>query len=131
VGEGKDVRQIDEILLKAGHAKSDVARLAGVSLCSVKRIAQESPVLHVDEVAKRARRQIGRPSRVANFRNQVVGMLQEEPDLVTLEILRRVRAGGYRGGKKALYSLVSSLALEVLAFHACQFGERRGGGESN
>jgi len=32
-----------EILLKAGHEKSEVARLAGISLCSVKRIAAEDP----------------------------------------------------------------------------------------
>jgi DNA invertase Pin-like site-specific DNA recombinase len=31
-----------EILLKAGHGKAEVARLTGVSLCSVKRIAQEA-----------------------------------------------------------------------------------------
>jgi DNA invertase Pin-like site-specific DNA recombinase len=30
-----------EILLKAGHGKAEVARLTGLSLCSVKRIAQE------------------------------------------------------------------------------------------
>jgi len=30
-----------EILLKASHSKAEVARLAGVSLCSVKRIAEE------------------------------------------------------------------------------------------
>jgi hypothetical protein len=83
--------------------------LAGVSLCSVKRIAQESPVRHVDDVAERARRQIGRPSTVTNFRKQVVGILQEEPDLATLEILRRVRESGYQGGKGALYTLVASL----------------------
>ena len=35
-----------EILLKAGHGKAEVARLAGVSLCSVKRIAEEVPVIH-------------------------------------------------------------------------------------
>ena len=34
-----------EILLKAGHGKTEVARLTGVSLCSVKRIAQEGPVM--------------------------------------------------------------------------------------
>ena len=34
-----------EILLKAGHAKTEVARLSGVSLSSVKRIAEESPVV--------------------------------------------------------------------------------------
>jgi hypothetical protein len=53
-----------EILLKAGHPKTEVARLAGVSLCSVKRIAEETPVLHVDDAAEREKRQIGRPSLV-------------------------------------------------------------------
>jgi hypothetical protein len=51
-----------EILLKAGHRKTEVARLTGVSLCSVKRIAQEGPVVHVDDAAERAQRQVGRPS---------------------------------------------------------------------
>jgi len=98
-----------EILLKAGHGKSEVARLAGVSLCSVKRIAAEDPVRHVDDSAERAKRQIGRPSMVATFRKRVLEMLQETPDLATLEILRRVREAGYRGGKTALYALVASL----------------------
>ena len=98
-----------EILLKAGHAKTEIARLSGVSLRSVQRIAEENPVLQVDDVAERAKRQIGRPSTVQNFRKQVVGILQEEPDLATLEILRRVRESGYRGGKSALYELVASL----------------------
>jgi transposase len=98
-----------EILLKAGRSKTEVARLAGVSLCSVKRIAQESPVVHVDDAAERSQRQIGRPSTVANFRKQVVGILQETPELASLEILRRVRETGYPGGKTALYALVASL----------------------
>jgi len=98
-----------EILLKAGHGKSEVARLAGVSLCSVKRIAAEGPVVHVDDEAERAKRQIGRPSMVATFRKRVLEMLQETPDLATLEILRRVREAGYQGGKTALYALVASL----------------------
>jgi hypothetical protein len=51
-----------EILLKAGHTKTEVARLSGVSLRSVKRIAQEEPVVHVDDEAERNQRQIGRPS---------------------------------------------------------------------
>jgi hypothetical protein len=51
-----------EILLKAGHAKTEVARLSGVSLRSVKRIAEESPVGHVDDARERTQRQIGRPS---------------------------------------------------------------------
>src|SRR5208283_2525773 len=86
-----------EILLKAGHGKAEVARLTGVSLCSVKRIAQEGPVVHVDDAAERVQRQIGRPSTVANFRKPI------------LEILQRVREAGYEGGKTALYALVASL----------------------
>jgi transposase len=98
-----------EILLKAGHPKTEVARLSGVSLRSVKRIAQEEPVVHVDDHAERNQRQIGRPSTVQNFRKQVVGILQETPGLASLEILRRVRSAGYQGGKSALYDLVASL----------------------
>ena len=98
-----------EVLLKAGHSKSEVARLTGVSLCSVKRIAQESPVMQVDDTAERAKRKIGRPSRVASFRKQVSEILQQAPDLASLEILRRVREAGYCGGKTALYALVASL----------------------
>jgi transposase len=98
-----------EILLRAGRRKTEVARLTGVSLCSVKRIAEESPVVHVDDARERAKRKIGRPSAVANFRKQVVEILQETPDLASLEILRRVRETGYPGGKTALYALVASL----------------------
>ncbi len=98
-----------EILLRTGHPKTEVVRLTGVSLCSVKRIAQESPVVHVDDGAERAKRQIGRPSTVANFRKQVVEILQEKSDLASLEILRRTREAGYQGGKTALYALVASL----------------------
>jgi len=98
-----------EILLKAGHPKTEVARLSGVSLRSVKRIAQEKPVVEVDDKAERNKRQIGRPSTVQNFRKQVVGILEETPELASLEILRRVREAGYQGGKTALYDLVASL----------------------
>ena len=45
-----------EILLKAGHGKADVARLSGASLRSVKRIAQEGPVVHIDDAGERAQR---------------------------------------------------------------------------
>ena len=56
-----------EILLRAGHRKGEVAGLTGVSLCSVKRIAAEDPVVHVDDAGERAKRQIGRPSRGGDF----------------------------------------------------------------
>ena len=98
-----------EILLKAGHPKTEVARLAGVSLCSVKRIAEETPVVHVDNAAEREKRRIGRPSIVEDFRKIIVKILEEKSDLPSLEILRRVREAGYHGGKTALYALVASV----------------------
>src|SRR2546427_11387638 len=98
-----------EILLKAGHSKAEVARLAGVSLCSVQRSAEGVPVVHVDDAAEREKRRIGRPSIVEDFREPVLKILEEKPDLPSLEILRRVREAGYQGGKTALYALVASL----------------------
>ena len=101
-----------EILLKAGHAKTEVARLSGVSLRSVQRIAEDSPVGHIDDAKERAQRQIGRPSTVTNFRKQVVEIVQETPDLASLEILRRVRESGYEGGKTALYALQNAIVRD-------------------
>jgi len=98
-----------EILLKAGHSQPEVARLSGVGLRSVRRIAKESSVVDVDDAAERAKRRIGRPNVVENFRQQVEAILKQEPDLPSLEILRRVREAGYPGGKTALYELVASL----------------------
>jgi len=57
-----------EVLLKAGHRKTEVARMSGVSLRSVKRIAQEEAAVHVDDKAERGKRQIGRRSTVQNLK---------------------------------------------------------------
>src|SRR5712691_13247868 len=93
-----------EILLKAGHAKAEIARLAGVSVRSVKRIAGEPSIVQADDGAERQKRRIGRPSTVENFRKLVNGILEEKPELPSLEVLRRVKQAGYGGGKTALYA---------------------------
>jgi len=98
-----------EVLLKAGHPKTEAAGLTGVSLRSVHRVGEEPPVDHVDDAAERVKRGIGRPSIVEDFRKVVVEILQEKADLPSLEVLRRVREAGYPGGKSALYALVASL----------------------
>ena len=98
-----------ETLLKAGHLKAEVARLTGVSLHSVSRMAQEAPVVLIDDAAERAKRRIGRPSLAKVFRKLVAEILQAKADLPSLEVLRRAREAGYRGGKAALYALVASL----------------------
>ena len=102
-----------EILLKAGHSQPEVARLSGVGLRSVWRIAKEPSVVDVDDAAEGEKRRIGRPNVVEDFRKQVEAILKQEADLPSLEILRRVREAGYPGGKTALYELVASLRPQV------------------
>lgn len=57
------------------------------------------------------RRCVGRPSVVAQYAPQLAQWLREDPDLAGVEILRRVRRSGYRGGKSALYELVRRLRV--------------------
>ena len=54
----------------------------------------------------------GRPSTVAPYAPQVAQWLSEDPDLPGAVILRRVRRGGYGGGKSALYELVRRLRVQ-------------------
>lgn len=55
----------------------------------------EPEVLSTDDAAERERRRIGRPSTVERFRDLVAGILAGEPELLSLEILRRARLDGY------------------------------------
>jgi transposase len=98
-----------KVLLEAGHTQADAARLSGVSVSSVRRVAAEPAVEHVDDHAERVGRGIGRPSTVEAFRKPVEKVLVVDPQLASLEILRRMRLAGYKGGKSALYSLIASL----------------------
>jgi hypothetical protein len=108
-----------QVLLKAGHGQVEAARLAGVSLASVKRIAKESAVQEVEDAAERERRGIGRPSRVERHRGFIEEVLKEESGLASLEILRRARAKGYSGSESALYSLIASLRSKVVRPLVC------------
>jgi transposase len=101
-----------QVLRRAGHSLPDVARLAGVSVRSVQRVGGEAVVHHVDNDAERARRAIGRPSKAEPFREFVVSELAKEPELLSVEVLRRARLSGYDGGKSALYELIHSIRPE-------------------
>ena len=54
-------------------------------------------------------RSVGRPSIVEPHRALVEQILQGEPELLSVEILRRAKLAGYRGGKTALYKLIASV----------------------
>ena len=98
-----------QVLLKAGHTQEEVASFSGISVRAVRRIGREAIVTHVDDSQERSVRGIGRPSKVEEFRELIEGILKDEPELLSVEILRRARLAGYGGGKSALYALIASL----------------------
>jgi transposase len=98
-----------QVLLRAGHAQTDVAARAGVSVRTVRRVIAEDAVTKVDDSAERRRRGVGRPSKAAPFVAQVVTWLAEAPDLPTQELLRRAREKGYEGHKTAFYAMVAGV----------------------
>ena len=89
-----------ETLLKAGHKRTEIARLTGISLSSVKRITEEANVEHFDDMAERRTRRIGRPSIVQGFQNAIRNILEKEPDMPSLDILRHVQKAGYTRGQE-------------------------------
>jgi transposase len=98
-----------QVLLSAGHSQEQVAQLAGVSVSSVRRVGKEEPVEHRDDAAEHAKRRIGRPSILKTVRELVEDALTDRPDLDVVQILRRARVQGYRGGDSAFYELVAAL----------------------
>ena len=109
-----------ETLLKAGLAKARVAEIAGVSLRTVHRVRAEvearstetegtDPGAGAEAPPRPADGGPGRPSKTADYRELVASILEAQPGLKTLEVLRRARLAGYGGGKTALYSLVREL----------------------
>jgi len=98
-----------QTLAKAGHTREEVAELAGVSIRTVGRVVKEQPVGEVDDVKERKRRRVGRPSKVESFRELVRKCLEDDPKLLSVEVLRRAKAKGYEGRKSALYALIREL----------------------
>jgi hypothetical protein len=96
-------------LLKAGHKRTEVSRLTGISRSSVQRISAEATTEQFDDTAERLKRRIGRPSIVKGFWETISDILEKQPDLPSSHILRQVQNSGYSGGKTVLYAVVASL----------------------
>lgn len=101
------------VLRAAGHTVEAVSGLTGVSASTVKRVSQEGWVTAMDEAAERKRRRVGRPSKVAAYRDAVAALCKEKDStgrpLQAKEIVRRLVAQGYPGRKSAMYALIASL----------------------
>jgi hypothetical protein len=61
------------------------------------------------ESSQPTKRSVGRPSKAQPFKPFVLDLLLKQPNLRSLEIVRRAKQAGYEGGKSALYSLIASV----------------------
>ncbi len=98
-----------QVLLKAGHTQAEVATFCSVGERTVRRIGNEPPVEHVEDLAEPSRRRIGRPSKTAPFRAFVQQTLEANPEIMSLEVFRLAKQKGYSGGTSAMYELVAEL----------------------
>ena len=98
-----------QVLRRAGHTLAEVAALSGASIGTVRRVVDEEAVTTVDNNAERDRRQIGRPSKAAAYRELLLAALTGDATLRSVELLHRARLAGYAGGKTALYALAQTL----------------------
>ena len=92
-----------EVLYRAGFSVRQVAKKAEVGRNTVRRILSQGGV----EPERGPR--LGRPPLAVPFQTSVQKLLEERPDLPTVEILRLLREGGYDGGKDPVYRLVRQL----------------------
>lgn len=97
-----------QVLRKAGLSLPEIARRSGVSRRAVVNILREPPVEQTQHGAGEGK-SVGRPSVAQPFEPMIQQILATDPDLPTIEILRRLRLKEYRGGKSALYELVAQL----------------------
>jgi len=107
-------RHAIQVLRHAGHDQTDIARLVGVGVRTVRRVEAEADVIHIDDAKERERRAIGRPAKAEPYRSVIAEILAQEPDLLSVEILRRAKLKGYDGGKTALYDLISVLRPKTI-----------------
>lgn len=98
-----------QVLKKAGLTLDQIAKQTGMSRRSVAVIAKEPSVEELVRQSLDRDGKVGRPSTALPFAAEVQEIFKSDPDLPTVEVLRRVRLKGYTGGKTALYQLVSTL----------------------
>jgi transposase len=106
-------RNAIQVLRTAGHTLEEIAELVAVSKRSVQRVAGEPMITHLDSrldaAAAPVHRHIGRPSKAEAYRAMVTDWLTAEPELLSLELLRRAKLAGYDGAKSALYALARTV----------------------
>jgi transposase len=101
-------------LRQEGVPQKQVRELTGISERTTSRIEKEPEVTNADDGSFRKSRNLGRPSAIEQYESEIQQWFEEErkPEdgpLQGQEVLARLRAKGYTGGKTAVYELVRRL----------------------
>jgi transposase len=102
-------RHAIQVLRKAGHTLDEIAELVSVGKRSVQRVVGEPVITQLDSDRALGGGRIGRPSKAEAYRTRVTAWLRDEPELLSVELLRRAKLTGYTGAKSALYELVRTV----------------------
>jgi transposase len=92
-----------QVLYRAGFSVRQVAKKTEIARNTVRRILRQAGL--EPEPGHR----LGRPPLATPFQATAQKLLEERPDLPTVEVLRLLREHGYAGGKDPVYRLVQEL----------------------
>jgi transposase len=104
-------RHAIQVLRRAGHTLEEIAELVAVGKRTVQRVIGEPMITTVTAKPGPESARPGRPAKAEAYRMRVQAWLEEEPGLLTLELLRRAKLAGYDGAKSAFYDLVRSVRV--------------------
>lgn len=102
-------RHAIQVLRQAGHTLEEIGALVAVGKRTVQRVVDEPMIMTLEPVTDRAHRPVGRPAKAEPYRDRLTTWLAEDPELLSVELLRRARLAGYAGAKSALYEMVRTV----------------------
>lgn len=101
-------RHAVQAMLRAGERPRQVAKVLGISVRTVWRIAKESAVQTGDDATARRARGMGRPPVAPEVTSSLTAWLTAEPDLPPGEVHRRLREAGHALRLSTVYRLLGA-----------------------
>lgn len=101
-------------MAEGGTAQADISTLTGVPVRSIQRIVAESAPTREEVIAgvQASRPPIGRPRKADDAMVERIRLLLADPrnaNIAAMEVLRRARLWGFRGGRSQMAELVKQL----------------------
>lgn len=101
-------------MAEGGSSQADISQVTGVPIQTVHRIVSEPAPTREDVIAgaRAGAERLGRPRKADDAMVERVGFLLADPknaDISAIQVLRRARTWGFRGGRGQMAALVNEL----------------------